>query len=73
MSGMIGVARVGARMSPKQRLAVRQIDSAPPSATCAKRFETARLPGRRPTAEAIGYALNHWEGLARVLHKGNSA
>ena len=29
MSGMIGMARVGARMSPKQRLAVRQIDSAP--------------------------------------------
>jgi len=29
MSGMIGTARVGARMSPKQRLAVRQIDSAP--------------------------------------------
>jgi hypothetical protein len=26
---MIGMARVGARMSPKQRLAVRQIDSAP--------------------------------------------
>jgi hypothetical protein len=29
MSGMIGMARVGTRMSPKQRLAVRQIDSAP--------------------------------------------
>jgi hypothetical protein len=29
MSGMIGAARVGARMSPKQRLAVRHIDSAP--------------------------------------------
>jgi hypothetical protein len=29
MTGMIGLARVGARMSPKQRLAVRQIDSAP--------------------------------------------
>jgi len=28
-SGMIGMARVGARMSPKQRLAVRRIDSAP--------------------------------------------
>jgi len=26
MSGMIGMARVGARMSPKQRLAVHQID-----------------------------------------------
>src|SRR5437868_610457 len=29
MPGAIGVARVGARMSPKQRLAVRQVDSAP--------------------------------------------
>jgi hypothetical protein len=29
MSGMIGLARVGARMSPKQRLAVRHMDSAP--------------------------------------------
>jgi hypothetical protein len=29
MSGLIGMARVGARMSPKRRLAVRQIDSAP--------------------------------------------
>ena len=70
MSGMIGMARVGARMSPKQRLAVRQIDSAPLLSDLRNWFETARLPGRSPTAEAISYALNHWEGLARFLHDG---
>ena len=35
-------------------------------------FETqlARLPGRSPTAEAIRYALNHWEGLVQFLDDG---
>jgi hypothetical protein len=50
MPGMIGMARVGARMSPKQRLAVRQIDSAPLLGDLRNWFETARLPGRSPTA-----------------------
>ena len=50
--------RVGARMSPKQRLAVRQIDWAPLLSDLRSWFETARLPGRNPTAEAISHALN---------------
>jgi hypothetical protein len=58
MSGMIGMARVGARTSPRRRLAVRQIDSAPLLSDLRNWFETARLPGRSPTAEAISYALN---------------
>jgi transposase len=34
-------------------------------------FETkiARLPGRSPSTEAIRYALNHWHGLERFLHR----
>ena len=58
MPGMIGMARVGTRMSPKQRLAIRQIDSAPLLSDLRNWFETARLPGRSPTAEAISHALN---------------
>ena len=67
---MIGMARVGAKMSPKRRLAVRQFDSAPLLSDLRNWFETARLPGRSPTAEAISYALKHWEGLALFLHDG---
>jgi transposase len=70
MSGMIGMARWCARTSPEQRLAVRQIDSALLVSDLRNWFETASLPGRSPTAEAISYALNHWEGLARFLHDG---
>src|SRR6201994_2576646 len=32
--------------------------------------QLARLPGRSPTAEAIRYALNHWDGLQRFLDDG---
>ena len=32
--------------------------------------QLARLPARGPTAEAIRYALNHWEGLQRFLDDG---
>ena len=58
MPGTIGTPRVGARMSPKQRLAVRRIDSAPLLSDLRNWFETARLPGRSSTAEAISYALS---------------
>jgi hypothetical protein len=64
MTGVIGMARVGARMSPKLRLAVRQIDSTPLLSDLRNWFETARLPGRSPTAEAISYAL-HRPGCSR--------
>ncbi len=29
-----------------------------------------KLPARSPTAEAIRYALNHWDGLSRFLDDG---
>jgi transposase len=32
--------------------------------------QSAKLSGSAPTAKAIGYALNHWEGLARFLDDG---
>jgi transposase len=32
--------------------------------------QSAKLPGSAPTAKAIGYALNHWEGLAQFLDDG---
>jgi hypothetical protein len=32
--------------------------------------QLARLPARGPTAEAIRYALNHWDGLERFLEDG---
>jgi len=60
---MIGMARVGAKMSPKRRLAVRQFDSAPLLSDLRNWFETARLPGRSPTAEAISYAVHRPEML----------
>ena len=30
----------------------------------------AKLPARGPTADAIRYALNHWDGLERFLEDG---
>ncbi len=30
----------------------------------------AKLPGRAPTADAIRYALNHWDGLVQFLNDG---
>ena len=33
-------------------------------------MQIAKLPGRAPTAEAIGYALNHWDGLMQFLDDG---
>ena len=32
--------------------------------------QLAKLPARSPTAEAIRYALNHWDGLERFLDDG---
>ena len=72
MSGMIGMARVGARTSPRRRLAVRRIDSAPLLSDLRNWFETARLPGRSPTAEAISYAL-HQPGMLPLRGVGNLA
>ena len=54
------------------RLAVRRARSQPLVAKLRTWFEAqvARLPGRGPTAGAIRYALNHWDGLARFLADG---
>jgi len=54
------------------RLAVRQAKSRPLVADLRAWFEAqvATLPGRGPTAGAIRYALNHWDGLERFLDDG---
>jgi transposase len=54
------------------RLAVRQTKSRPLVSDLRAWFQAhmAKLPARGPTAQAIGYALNHWDGLERFLHDG---
>ena len=54
------------------RLAVRQAKSRPLVAHLRTWFQAqvAKLPARGPTAQAIGYALNHWDGLERFLEDG---
>lgn len=54
------------------RLAVRQAKSRPLVEDLRTWFEwqLPRLPGRGPTAEAIRYALNHWNGLEQFLADG---
>lgn len=54
------------------RLAARQAKSRPLVADLRAWFEAqvATLPGRGPTAGAIRYALNHWDGLKRFLDDG---
>ena len=54
------------------RLAARQAESKPLVSEMRIWFEAqlATLPARGPTAEAIRYALNHWEGLQRFLDDG---
>jgi transposase len=58
--------------SAAERLAVRQAESKPLVADLRVWFEVqiAKLPARGPTAEAIGYALRHWDGLERFLDDG---
>ena len=54
------------------RLAARQAESKPLVSEMRIWFEAqfAKLPARGPTAEAIRYALNHWQGLQRFLDDG---
>jgi transposase len=54
------------------RLALRQAESKPLVTKLRVWFEAqiAKLPARAPTAEAIRYALNHWDGLERFLEDG---
>jgi transposase len=58
--------------SAADRLAARQAESKPLVTELRIWFEAqiAKLPARGPTAEAINYALNHWDGLERFLEDG---
>ena len=58
--------------SAADRLAVRQAESKPLVTELRTWFEAqiAKLPARGPTADAIRYALNHWDGLERFLDDG---
>lgn len=58
--------------SAADRLVARQAESRPQITELRVWFEAqlARLPARGPTAEAIRYALNHWDGLQRFLEDG---
>src|SRR5215213_5840550 len=55
-----------------ERQAVRQVESKPLVDALRVWFEAqiAKLPARGPMAEAIRYALNHWDGLRRFLEDG---
>jgi hypothetical protein len=55
-----------------ERLAVRRAESKPLVDALRIWFDTqiAKLPARGPMAEAIRYALNHWDGLGRFLEDG---
>ncbi len=58
--------------SAADRHTLRQVESKPMVADLRIWFEeqVGKLPARGPTAEAIRYALNHWDGLARFLEDG---
>jgi transposase len=59
--------------SAADRLAVRQAESKPRVTALRIWFEAQiiKLPARGPTADAIRYALNHWDGLERFLEDGH--
>ena len=59
-------------LSAPERRAARQARSHPLLEELRSGFVTqrAKLPGSAPTAEAIGYALNHWDGLVQFLDDG---
>ena len=48
---------------------MRQVESRPLVDDLRLWFETqlAKLPARSTTADAINYALNHWDGLVRFI------
>jgi len=58
--------------SAAERRAARQLRSKPLIEALKPWFEerAAELPRKSPLAEAIGYALNHWQGLVRFLDDG---
>jgi transposase len=58
--------------SAADRRSLRQTESKPLVAELRVWFEAQieKLPARGPTAEAIRYALNHWDGLERFLEDG---
>jgi transposase len=58
--------------SAEHRLEARQAESRPLVLDLRAWFEMqmTRLAARGPTAEAIRYALNHWDGLVRFLEDG---
>ncbi len=55
-----------------ERLVVRRVETKPLVDALRIWFDTqiAKLPARGPMAEAIRYALNHWDGLGRFLEDG---
>lgn len=59
-------------LSAPERRSARQARSRPRLEELRSWFvmQRAKLPGSAPTAEAIGYALNHWDGLVQFLDDG---